>query len=78
MRIVNRLKQTIESKMIDMMTLYHVEVPSTEGKLLSQLKNETILRELTFDEDKQKYVCKGYTFDDHPIYGQVQQYMIKR
>lgn len=72
------LKQTIESKMIDMMTLYHVEVPSTEGKLLAQLKNETILRELTFDEDKQKYVCKGYTFDDHPIYGQVQQYMIKR
>jgi GTPase len=72
------LKQTIESKMIEMMTHYHVEVPSTEGKLLAQLKNETILRELTFDEDKQKYVCKGFTFDDHPIYGQVQQYIIKR
>lgn len=72
------LKQTIESKMIEMMTHYHVEVPSTEGNLLAQLKNETILRELTFDEDKQKYVCKGFTFDDHPIYGQVQQYIIKR
>ena len=73
-----RLKLTIETKMIEMMSPYHVRVPSTEGKLLSQLKNETILRELFFDEEQQLYVCKGYTFIDHPIYGQVQQYMINR
>ncbi|WP_428908288.1 GTPase HflX [Niallia sp. Krafla_26] len=73
-----RLKLTIEAKMIEMMQPYHVIVPSTEGKLLSQLKNETILRELFFDEEKQMYVCKGYTFVDHPIYGQIQQFLIKR
>ena len=66
------LKHTLEAKMIAMMDDYHVEVPSTEGKLLAQLKNETILRELAFDEEKQLYVCKGYTFVDHPIFGQLQ------
>jgi len=72
------LKQSIETKMISMMKDYHVEVPSTEGKLLSQLKNETILRELTFDEDNQWYICKGYTLADHPIVGQLQNYTVKR
>lgn len=73
-----QLKQTIEAKMITAMDYYHVEVPSTEGKLLSKLKNETILRELTFDEDKQLYVCKGYTLTDHPIAGILKQYKAKR
>jgi GTP-binding protein HflX len=72
------LKHTLEAKIIAMMDSYHVEVPSTEGKLLSQLKNETILRELAFDEEKQVYVCKGYSFVDHPIFGQLQQYKVKR
>lgn len=72
------LKHTLEAKMIAMMDSYHVEVPSTEGKLLAQLKNETILRELAFDEEKQLYVCKGYTFVDHPVFGQLQQYKVKR
>lgn len=72
------LKQAIENKMISMMNYYHVEVPSTEGKLLSQLKNETILRELTFDEDNQWYVCKGYSLADHPIVGQLQKYTVNR
>ena len=73
-----RLKTIIEVKMIEIMSEYHVEVPSTEGKLLAQLKNETILRELTFEEEKQVYICKGYSFVDHPIYGQLQQYLVKR
>ena len=72
-----RLKQLLETKVIGMMKDYHVEVPSTEGKLLSQLKNETILRELAFHEEKQLYICKGYTFVDLPIYGQLQKYKVK-
>ena len=67
----------METKIIGVMKDYHVEVPSTEGKLIAQLKNETILRELAFDEEKQLYVCKGYTFADHPIYGQLQKYKAK-
>ncbi len=72
-----QLKQLMETKVIGMMKDYHVEVPSTEGKLLSQLKNETILRELAFHEEKQLYICKGYTLVDHPIYGQLQKYKVR-
>lgn len=71
-----RLKQKVEQMVIGLMENYHVEVPSTEGKLLSQLKNETILRELTFNEEKQIYVCKGYALADHQIYGQLNKYSI--
>jgi GTPase len=72
-----QLKQRMETKIIGMMKDYHVEVPSTEGKLLSQLKNETILRELAFHEEKQLYICKGYTLVDHPIFGQLQKLKMK-
>ena len=43
-----QLKQLMETKVIGVMKDYHVDVPSTEGKLLSQLKNETILRGVGF------------------------------
>ncbi|MEO2074811.1 MAG: GTPase HflX [Bacillus sp. (in: firmicutes)] len=68
------LKERIEKMVIELMEPYEVEVPSTEGKLLSQLKNETILRELSFNEDNQLYRCKGYTLQDHQITGQLQKF----
>nr|WP_026073289.1 GTPase HflX [Robertmurraya massiliosenegalensis] len=70
------LKKKIEQIVLQSMEFYHVEVPSVEGKLLSQLKNETILRELNFDEEKQVYVCKGYCLTDHQILGQLHKYSI--
>ena len=72
----NELKRKIEQMILGMMKNYHVEVPSTEGKLLSQLKNETILRELTFNEDKELYVCKGYYLEDHQISGPLMKYTV--
>ncbi|WNS77260.1 GTPase HflX [Bacillus sp. DTU_2020_1000418_1_SI_GHA_SEK_038] len=70
----NGLKSMIEEMILEMMNYYHVEVPSSEGKLLSQLKNETILRELFFHEEKQIYVCKGYYLENHHIGGQINKY----
>ena len=70
------LKEQIEKVVMDMMESYEVRIPSTEGKLLSQLKNETILRELVFDEEGQFYRCKGYTLADHQISGQLQKFTI--
>ncbi|WP_195891907.1 GTPase HflX [Neobacillus dielmonensis] len=70
------LKLRIEQVMMDMMEPYKVEVPSTEGKLLSQLKNETILRELSFDEEKELYRCRGYSLQDHGITGQLQKFKV--
>lgn len=71
-----RLKQKVEELVIGMMEAYHVLIPSTEGKLLSQLKNETILRELVFEEEKQMYTCKGYAYTDQQISGQLKKYTV--
>ncbi|MDQ0270129.1 GTPase HflX [Cytobacillus purgationiresistens] len=71
-----KLKQKIEEVIIGLMEPYYVGVPATEGKLLSQLKNETILRELNFDEETQLYHCRGFTLEDHQIAGKLQKYSI--
>ncbi len=68
------LKRKVEEMVIKLMEPYHVQIPSTEGKLLSQLKNETMLRELIFDEEKQMYSCKGFSSTDHQIAGQLKKY----
>jgi GTPase len=70
----NELKRKMEQLIIEMMEPYQVSIPSTEGKLLSQLKNETILRELSFDEESELYECKGFTLIDHQISGELQKY----
>jgi GTPase len=70
----NELKRKLEQLIIEMMEPYQVSIPSTEGKLLSQLKNETILRELSFDEESELYQCKGFTLVDHQISGEIQKY----
>lgn len=75
---LERLKQMIESKVMAMMEEYHAEVPAAEGKLLAQLKNETILNELIFNEEKQTYICKGYSLSDHPVFGRLQRYFVER
>lgn len=62
-----RLKQKIESIMMEDMDYYEVQVPAANGKLLSQLKNETILRSLFFEEEQQVYVCKGYCLKEHAL-----------
>jgi GTP-binding protein HflX len=71
-----QLKKKIEEVLINMMNPYQVEIPATEGKLLSQLKNDTILRELSFNETSQLYVCKGYSLKDHQITGQLERYKV--
>lgn len=66
----------IEQTIIGQMEHFHVLVPSDEGKLLAQLKNESILRELYFDEEKQGYICKGFSLVDHQLTGQLKMYSL--
>lgn len=70
------LKKKIEEMAIAMMEPYNVLIPANEGKLLSQLKNETILRELSFQEQEQVYRCKGYAPRDHQVAGQLQKFTV--
>lgn len=72
----HELKCLIEESVLGLMSDYHVEIPSSEGKLLSQLKNETILRELFFQEEKQVYECRGYFSPDHQIAGQLNKFTV--
>lgn len=66
----------IEETVIGRMEAYHVFLPASEGKLLSQLKNESIMRSLSFDEEKEHYECKGFSLTDHPLTGQLEKYTI--
>ncbi|WP_339163427.1 GTPase HflX [Siminovitchia sp. FSL W7-1587] len=72
----NLLKQKIESMAVASMEYYHVIIPSHEGRLLSVLKSDTILRELTFLEKEQAYKCKGYVLPDHPVTGSLKLYEV--
>ncbi|NRG45223.1 GTPase HflX [Bacillus sp. CRN 9] len=71
-----KLKLELEQVIIRLMDAYHVEIPASEGKLLSLLKNETILHELHFNEESEKYTCRGYAFLDHQLAGRLQKYTI--
>ena len=71
---LHKLRQFIEETMIKQMVYYHIWIPSNEGKLLAQLKAETILRELRYNVESSMYECKGYMMPKHPLYGQLRQY----
>ncbi|MEL3974698.1 GTPase HflX [Rossellomorea oryzaecorticis] len=69
-----RLLLKVEDIVIKQMDPYHVLVPASEGKLLSQLKNETILKKLEFLEDSQAYEVIGYHLEDHQIRGSIKKF----
>ncbi|MGE6376565.1 GTPase HflX, partial [Peribacillus muralis] len=71
---LNKIMEEIEKYVIEEMVPYNVFLPSSEGKLLSQLKNETILRTLSFNEESERYECKGFCLADHPLTGQLEKY----
>lgn len=71
---IQRLKEKIEEVAISQMYHYRVLIPAHEGRLLSVLKNETILRELQFVEEKQSYRCKGYVLSHHPVMAAIKKY----
>ncbi|WP_064093605.1 GTPase HflX [Rossellomorea aquimaris] len=70
----NRLLQKIEEIVKRQMSIYHVLIPAHEGKLLSQLKQETILTKLEFIEEAQQYELTGYNLEDHPIAGSIKKF----
>lgn len=73
---VENILEEIEKHVMLEMESYYVELPSTEGRLLAQLKNETILRSLVFNEESERYECKGFCLIDHPIVGRLAEFTI--
>jgi GTPase len=64
----------IEEIVKEHMVAYHVLVPAAEGKVLSQLKNDTILTKLDFIEENQEYEIAGYHLQDHPVSGSTKKF----
>ncbi len=69
-----KLKIKIEEMMIQQMVKYDVKIPSSEGKLLSQLKSESVVKELVFIEDEEVYQLKGYVFPNQSLYGKIKKF----
>lgn len=71
---IARLKEAIERKLELGMSPYSVIIPVTEGKFISQLKNDTIVKELEFNEQLNAYRIKGFMFPNHPMQHIVKKY----
>ncbi len=68
------IKTRIEDSMIEEMEQYKVSLPSSEGRLLAYLKQETILKELRYNENEEKYDCTGFIFSNHSLVGQLRDF----
>ncbi|GGJ56736.1 GTP-binding protein HflX [Anoxybacillus voinovskiensis] len=71
---VQNLRNFIEEKMTEAMERYDVAIPASAGKLLAQLKAETIVREMYFNEQSGTYECGGYLLPEHPLLLQLRTY----
>ncbi|WP_061811330.1 GTPase HflX [Rossellomorea vietnamensis] len=69
-KLLIKIEEIVKNQMIP----YHVLIPVNEGKLLSQLKSETILRKLEFQEASQVYEMTGFHLEDHPIAGSIKKF----
>ncbi len=67
------VKEKIQEIMLKEMEPYECKVAAADGKLLSRLKEETILLEREFIPQQEVFLCKGYVFPDHPLYTQIKQ-----
>ncbi|MEC6747088.1 GTPase HflX [Marinilactibacillus sp. XAAS-LB27] len=58
------LFEQIEKSIKEQMLPYSVEISNARGDLLVQLRNETIINEQHYDEEKQKYHVEGFARPD--------------
>ena len=72
---VAHAKVAIEQSLMKEMLPYKIQLPHSAGKMLARLKQETILEEVRFLEKEQEYECRGYIMKNHPLYGQMKQYI---
>ncbi|WP_078380820.1 GTPase HflX [Sutcliffiella halmapala] len=69
---IQALISKIENLMKKEMQTYHIFLPSSEGKLMAQLKQETIVEDTTFIEEKEGYEIKGFYFDNSKLAQHIQ------
>lgn len=50
---------------------YETSLPADSGKIISQLKQETLIETVEFDEETERYAVKGYARDNSSIVGRI-------
>lgn len=73
---IERLKASIEKQVISSMEAYHAVIPADEGKILSALKENTILESRVFLEDKEQYDCRGYAMKNSSLIDSIKRYLV--
>ncbi|WXB87351.1 GTPase HflX [Metabacillus sp. FJAT-53654] len=68
------LMDQVESFAKDVMNQYSVKIPANEGRLLSQLKTESLIKKLIFNEQDELYEIEGFVLPTHSINGQLEKY----
>lgn len=74
---LEKLLHIVEKLTKNAMNQYYINVPASEGKLISQLKTDTLIKKLTFNEDDEVYEVEGFVLPFHSINGQLEKYAQK-
>jgi GTP-binding protein HflX len=63
----NRILAEIESQIMQQMVPFHALLDADEGKLLNDIKLNTILKKQVYDENAQKYEVEGFVYPETAI-----------
>ncbi|UOE92761.1 GTPase HflX [Alkalihalobacillus sp. LMS39] len=61
---LKKLKQEVETMIKDQLEFYRVFIPAGDGKLLARCKQETVLEEQVWNDEKEGYELAGYVHPD--------------
>lgn len=67
---VNDMLKKIEEVLKTEWTPYEVNISASDGKILSAIREHSIIEKETFQEEKETYTLRGYIDKEHPIYYQ--------
>ncbi|WP_143414489.1 GTPase HflX [Halobacillus massiliensis] len=63
---IERLAKKIEQVLIEDWQPYKIQIPASNGKKLEQLKGQSIVKTVQFDEETEGYNVEGFIHPDHP------------
>ncbi len=68
------LLSRVEAIAKESMKHYALRVPANEGRLISQLKTESLIEQIEFNEENEMYEIEGFVLPTHSINGQLEKF----
>ncbi|MDZ5711814.1 GTPase HflX [Jeotgalibacillus haloalkalitolerans] len=62
-----KVLSALEKEVKQVLKPYTMTISSDNGKMLAQLKKESMLISLSFNEEKEHYIAEGFISKDHPL-----------